>query len=91
MLQQQQVDAISTDDAILVGLRAQDPNTQIVGGSISPEPYGLAISKKHTDFTRFVNGVLAQVRDGEWTKIWDANLQRFVGGSAPPPPPANYG
>ena len=31
MLQQGQVDAISTDDAILLGLAAQDPNVKILG------------------------------------------------------------
>jgi len=30
MLQQNQVDAVSTDDAILLGLEAQDPNTKLV-------------------------------------------------------------
>ena len=58
MLQQDQVDAISTDNAILKGLEAQDPNTKLVGGSFSEEPYGLAISKAHPDFTSFVDGVL---------------------------------
>jgi polar amino acid transport system substrate-binding protein len=91
MLQQGQVDAISTDDAILSGLKAQDPNTKIVGGAFSTEPYGMAISKSHPDFTSFVNGVLAQVRaDGTWAQIWDANLQAALGGSAPPPPVAAY-
>ena len=72
MLQQGQVDAISTDDAILIGLAAQDPNVKIVGATFSSEPYGMAISKAHPDFTSFVNGVLAQVQaDGTWTQIYD--------------------
>jgi polar amino acid transport system substrate-binding protein len=92
MLQQGQVDAISTDDAILFGLRAQDPNTKIVGSAFSSEPYGMAISKSHPDFTSFVNGVLAQVRaNGTWTQIYDTNLQSAIGGTAPPPPVATYG
>jgi polar amino acid transport system substrate-binding protein len=92
MLQQHQVDAISTDDAILVGLHAQDPTTRIVGPVINSEPYGLAISKAHPELTRFVNGVLAQVRaDGAWMAIWDKWLQPYVGGSAPQPPAADYG
>ena len=67
MLQQGQVDAISTDNAILQGLAAQDPNTMIVGPAFTTEPYGMAISKAHPEFTSFVNGVLAQERaDGTW-------------------------
>jgi polar amino acid transport system substrate-binding protein len=91
MLQQHQVDAISTDDAILVGLQAQDPNTQIVGASFNPEPYGLAISKAHLDFTSFVNGVLHQVRaDGTWATIYAFWLQSHIGGPVPAPPTASY-
>ena len=92
MLQQGQVDAISTDDAILLGLAAQDPNTKIVGTpAFSSEPYGIAISKSHADLTSFVNGVLAQVRaDGTWTQIYDTYLQPHIGGAAPAPPVARY-
>lgn len=91
MLQQGQVDAVSTDDTILQGLAAQDPNTKLVGGTFSNEPYGMAISKAHPDFTSFVNGVLAQVRaDGTWASIYDANLSAATGTPAPVPPTANY-
>ena len=91
MLQQGQVDAVSTDDAILLGLAAQDPNTKIVGTAFSPEPYGMAISKLHPDFTSFVNGVLAQVRaDTTWTQIYDTYLQPYIGGATPAPPAASY-
>jgi polar amino acid transport system substrate-binding protein len=92
MLQQGQVDAISTDDAILLGLAAQDLNTHIVlGPAFSSEPYGMAISKAHPDFTEFVNGVLAQVRaDGTWAQIYDKYLQPAIGGPTPDPPIATY-
>ena len=92
MLQQGQFDAISTDDAILIGLAAQDPNTKIVGTpAFSSEPYGMAMSKSHPDFTSFVNGVLAEVRaNGTWAQIYDSYLQPFIGGPAPAPPAATY-
>ncbi|HTU85815.1 MAG TPA: glutamate ABC transporter substrate-binding protein [Solirubrobacteraceae bacterium] len=61
-LQEDRVDAISTDDSILLGFEAQDPNTKIVGPSLADVPYGMAISKAHPDFVRFVNGVLATLR-----------------------------
>ena len=60
LLQQDQVAAISTDDAILYGLAGQDPFTKIVGPDLDDEPYGLAMSKQHPDFVRFVNAVLAR-------------------------------
>jgi polar amino acid transport system substrate-binding protein len=82
LLQQGQVDAISTDDTILAGLAKQDPTTKLVGDPFTNEPYGLAINKNATDFTRFVNGVLDRMRsDGTWAAIYT----RWLGGSATPP------
>jgi polar amino acid transport system substrate-binding protein len=91
LLQQGQVDAISTDDTILEGLAAQDPNLKLLGARLSDEPYGMAISQAHPDFTRFVNAVLAKERtDGEWKAIWTGELGKVLGPSAPPPPAARY-
>ncbi len=88
MLQQGQVDAISTDNAILLGLHAQDPNTAIVGPPFSPEPYGMAISQQHPDFTAFVNGVLAQERtDGTWEALYNSVLRPYTGQPQAPPAP----
>ncbi|HXN62343.1 MAG TPA: glutamate ABC transporter substrate-binding protein [Acidimicrobiales bacterium] len=91
MLEQGQVDAISTDDAILVGLAAQDPNARLVNVPFSSEPYGMAISKSHTDFTSFVNGVLAEVREnGTWANVYNRYLAPYTGTPAPTPPLATY-
>jgi polar amino acid transport system substrate-binding protein len=87
LLQQGAVAAISTDDSILAGLAAQDPWTKIVGPRFSSEPYGLAISRQHPDFVRFVNAVLQQLRaNGKWA----ASYARWVGTPVPAPPPAHY-
>ena len=87
LLQQGDVAAISTDDAILDGLKAQDPWTTVVGPPVSHEPYGLAISKQHPDFVRFVNAVLEQLRsDGQWA----ASYAHWIGHPVPAPPPAQY-
>jgi polar amino acid transport system substrate-binding protein len=92
MLQQGQIDAISTDDTILQGLAAQDPNVHLVTGiRLSDEPYGMAISKAHPDFTRFVNGVLAEERTGTtWKTIWSHWVGPVVHASPPAPPPVYY-
>jgi polar amino acid transport system substrate-binding protein len=87
LLQEGRVAAISTDDAILAGLQAQDPETKIIGPPIASAPYGLAISQQHPDFVRFVNAELAKMRaDGEWAAIY----RRWIGTSVPAPPPAHY-
>jgi polar amino acid transport system substrate-binding protein len=91
LLQQGQVDAISTDDTILQGLAAQDPNLQLVGSAFTAEPYGMAINKSHPDFVAFVNAVLARERaDGTWAAIYKRWLGRFDGGRVPAPPKATY-
>jgi polar amino acid transport system substrate-binding protein len=87
LLQQGDVAAISTDDAILAGLQAQDPWTKIVGPPISQQPYGLAIAKQHPDFVVFVNAVLQQLRtDGQWA----ASYAHWIGHPVPAPPQAQY-
>jgi len=87
LLQQDQVAAISTDDAILYGLAAQDPFTKVVGPSLEDEPYGLAMSKQHPDFVRFVNAVLAQEEsDG----AWEASYKHWVNAAGETPPVPRY-
>ena len=89
MLQQGQVDAISTDDSVLKGLAAQDPTMAVSGESIAKEPYGIGINKNHEDMVRFVNGVLEQIRDdGTWQRLYDAWLEKL--GPSPGPPAARY-
>jgi polar amino acid transport system substrate-binding protein len=87
MLQQGQVDAVSTDDTILAGMAAQDPNTKLVGDRFTSEPYGVAINRSSPELVRFVNGVLDQIRaDGTWAKIYT----QWLGGPAIAPPAAKY-
>jgi polar amino acid transport system substrate-binding protein len=87
-LQSGTIDAISTDDTILAGLHAQDPlYTSLVGPKFTNEPYGMAMNLTQTDFVRFVNGVLEQIRaNGTWAAIYS----RWLGAPVPPPPAATY-
>jgi polar amino acid transport system substrate-binding protein len=82
LLEEGQVAGISTDDSTLHGMQAQDPNTVITGPPLEDEPYGLAISKAHPDFVRFVNAVLAADRDnGQWAKSY----RTWISATAPLP------
>jgi polar amino acid transport system substrate-binding protein len=84
------VAAISTDDTILAGFVAQDPNAKVVGDRFSEEPYGLAISLEHPEFTRFVNAVLERMRaDGTWKRIHEKWLDDPEQ-PTPEPPAATY-
>jgi polar amino acid transport system substrate-binding protein len=90
MLQQAQVVAVSTDDTILAGMVAQDPNVKMAGPRFTEEPYGIGIPKANVDLVRFVNGVLAKsIADGKWRESYDKWLGR-TGEQAPPPPAPVY-
>jgi polar amino acid transport system substrate-binding protein len=84
MLQQHQVDAVSTDDVILNGMKAQDPNNlKVVGENLTDEPYGIGIPKEKTDMVRFVNAVLDKsVQSGAWA----ASYGKWLNGTASAPP-----
>jgi polar amino acid transport system substrate-binding protein len=89
LLQQGQIDAIGTDGVVLAGLAAQDPGVEVVGPTISVEPYGVGIKKENADLVRFVNAVLERMRDdGTWEALYNANLRSF--GASPGPPTPKY-
>ena len=88
-LQQREVDAVSTDDAILAGLVSQDPYLHIVGPNMAEQPYGIGINLTNTGLVRFVNGTLDRIRtDGTWDTLYRKWLT--VLGPAPAPPTPRY-
>jgi polar amino acid transport system substrate-binding protein len=90
MLQQHQVDAISTSDILLAALAEQDPNTRVVGRPLRQQPYGVSTAPAALDLVLFVNGVLERLRsDGTWTASYTRWLSPILG-APPPPPTARY-
>ena len=84
-----EVDAISADDATLLGFAEQDPYAQVVGDGIGDDPLALAIGQGHPDLVRFANAMLDQMRaDGRWAATYARWLGRF--GPPPAPPAAQY-
>lgn len=61
-LQYGTVAAITADEAVLFGLRQQDPTTEIVGDCLGVERYAMAIDTDQPAFARFVNAVLERLR-----------------------------
>lgn len=81
------VEAISSDDVILAGLAAQDPNVKVVGPRFATLPYGIGISQAHLDFVRYVNALLEQLRqNGTWSTMYSRWLQNQLGPASPPAP-----
>jgi glutamate transport system substrate-binding protein len=71
-----QADAVTTDDAILKGYAAQQPDkVKVVGKTFSTEKYGVGLAKDDTALRTKINDILeAAVKDGDWQKIYDATL-----------------
>lgn len=84
LLQQGQVDAVSTIDVLLAGLAAQDPTTRVVGPRVSDEPSGVGVSRQSPELVRFVNGVLENYRAGGG---WTRSYRRWLTGLGPVPAP----
>ncbi|WP_169089959.1 transporter substrate-binding domain-containing protein [Paenibacillus sp. PL91] len=67
-----QGDALTTDNAILYGMMAQDAGYEVVGEPFTDEPYGIAIKKGETALVDAVNKELAALKSsGEYNKIYE--------------------
>lgn len=89
-LQQNQADAIITDDTILSGMAAQDPQTTILAESLNKELYGIAIAKSTPSrptegLTRQINTTLERIyRDGTWQQHYNTWLGKYLPTQQPP-------
>jgi polar amino acid transport system substrate-binding protein len=91
LLQQGRVEGISTDDTILAGMAAQDPNVHIVGEPFGDEPYGIGLPPGHPEYVRFVNAALERVRSsGRWAELYDQHLSTLPSETGGQPPAARY-
>ena len=82
-----QADAVTTDDAILKGYAAQQPDKlKVVGKTFSTEKYGVGLARDDSALRGKINDVLeAAVKDGDWKTIYDATLGKSgAPGEAPP-------
>ena len=70
------VDAVSTDNVILLGLIQQsDDAFELVGKPFSTEPYGIGVPLADKELRGFVNDVLEKAyADGSWQKAYDATI-----------------
>ena len=86
-----QVDAVTTDNVILTGLVAGNPDGfELVGNPFTKEPYGIGIAKGDDEFRDFINDTLEEsFEDGSWAAAWDATAGAISGTEAPTPPSVN--
>ncbi|WP_344122083.1 glutamate ABC transporter substrate-binding protein [Streptomyces blastmyceticus] len=82
-----QVDAVTTDDTILMGFAAKAPDElRIAGKPFSKEPYGIGVPRGDNAL-RFAldDAIEAHEKNGDWKKAYDATLG-LSGVPAPKPP-----
>ncbi|MET7431119.1 glutamate ABC transporter substrate-binding protein [Streptomyces flaveolus] len=82
-----QVDAVTTDDAILIGYAAKVPDElKVVGKPFSEEPYGIGVPRGDNALRFALDDALAaREKNGDWKKAYDATLG-LSGVPAPRPP-----
>jgi glutamate transport system substrate-binding protein len=86
-----QVDAVTTDNVILTGLVAGNPDGfELVGKPFTQEPYGIGLAKGDNAFRTFINDTLQDsFEDGSWADAWDRTAGAISGTAAPKPPTIN--
>ena len=66
-----QGDALTTDDSILYGMADEDPSYELVGGTFTEEPYGIAVKKGNTALVEELNKALKAIKDsGKYDEIY---------------------
>lgn len=83
-LMSNRVDAVSSDDVILAGMTALDPQLVVVGEPMAATDFGIGVAKQSPDLVRFVNGILERERaNGQLQAIYS----RWFGDYGPIPEP----
>jgi glutamate transport system substrate-binding protein len=85
------VDAVSTDNVILLGLVEQYGSElfEVVGDPFTTEPYGIGIPKGDDQFRTFVNDRLEEIyENGEWAEAYESTVGT-VDDEVPEPPPVD--
>lgn len=82
-----QVDAVTTDNAILLGYAAKVPDElKVVGKPFSEEPYGIGVPRGDNALRYALDNALAAAeKNGDWNKAYEATLG-LSGVPAPKPP-----
>jgi glutamate transport system substrate-binding protein len=74
-----QVDAVTTDNVILLGFIAKNEGQfKLAGENFTEEPYGIGLKKGDTAFRNFVNDTLEKIyADGSYAKAWKDTAGKF--------------
>jgi len=82
------VDAVTTDDIILIGFATDAPDRfKVVGGQFTQEPYAAGVKKGNTELLNEVNAAIRDlVSSGQYTQIY----QKWIGSAPASTPPQDW-
>ncbi|SEK98722.1 amino acid ABC transporter substrate-binding protein, PAAT family [Blastococcus sp. DSM 46786] len=84
-----QVDAVTTDNVILLGFVSEsDGEFKLVGEQFTEEPYGIGIEKGDVEFCQFINETLA-ANEEAYVAAWEATAGQIEGTQTPELPEPN--
>lgn len=83
-LQSGQGDTLTTDNAILLGMIATNPDYRLAGGNFTEEPYGIAINKDQETFHQMLDEALDTIQgNGVYDEIYDKWLGDILPADSP--------
>ena len=84
-LRNDQVDVVTTDNVILLGLVSEsDGDFELVGNAFTEEPYGIGVGNEDVEFCEFINDVLAAAgEDGRYVEAWESTAGQVEGAQTP--------
>jgi glutamate transport system substrate-binding protein len=90
-LKNNQVDVVTTDNVILLGLVSKsDGAFKLSGEAFTEEPYGIGIKKGDTAFCQFIDDTLKEAdSSGAYKKAWDDTAGKIEGAQPPTLPKAD--
>jgi glutamate transport system substrate-binding protein len=74
------VDAVTTDNVILLGFIAENPDAYklVESGTFTEEPYGIGVPKGDDAFRNWINDVLEEIfADGRYQEAWQRTAGQF--------------
>jgi glutamate transport system substrate-binding protein len=91
-LEQGQVDAVTTDNVILLGFIASNEGKyKLAGEKFTDEPYGIGVKKGDDAFREFINTTLETIyEDGRYEQAWKDTAGKFDPTLPEPPPVDRY-
>jgi glutamate transport system substrate-binding protein len=86
-LENETVDAVTTDGAILAGYAAENDELTVVGEPFSEERYGIGYKKDDAEMCQFLNNTIeGSFEDGTWEEAFELTLGGASGVETPEQP-----